>query len=269
MISALLMITQLMGIPNALFAWLLEQLSTIWLFILRHGSGSWLVTFARPTFVVLFLFPLGALLILSYKKIIHLRTRIALFAFFLVALSSTLFFRSTPPPITTIPCGRAQLTCLMEQNKTILIDPGALAHNGSPDQWCEFTLLPQLAQQFGRQYIDALIVLQPSARAFCAIEQLALMQTVGAVYMPHLPSYLHARSLHAYQTMRSTLDEQQIALIFLEDDAQILQLSHDRFVTICPLEKRINANGLKYKAWCVQSHNLEVSPLKLAHRLKK
>jgi hypothetical protein len=268
MISALLMITQLLCIPNGLLCHALEQLSRIWLFLLHQGSTAWLLSLPTPPLAILFIFPAGALAILALKKLTF-RMHLVALSMFLLVLASSLLLRPTPPFLATLDCGHAQLTIITNKTKTVLIDPGALSHSGSPDHWCEFTLMPYLAQQFGRNYFDAIIILQPSARTFCAITQLARMHAIGTVYLPHLPSYLPAGARYTYRTMQEALEQSNGQLIFLQDEACFFQLSHDRFIVMSPLEQMIKANKIKYRAWRVQSHNLDLYPLKWVHLKKK
>lgn len=146
--SSLIFFTELLHIPNALFIWMLEKITSFWLWCLQWSSKSWMIGFKLYTLPFSILAALLAIIILQHtkwgKKDISGTLYIVLFC-------SVLFINKiiSSPAQTIIACNKKTVTIHQSNNTLTLIDNGALGEKINPTSWISYTFLNQLTKTFG------------------------------------------------------------------------------------------------------------------------
>lgn len=212
-LASLLFFTELIGIPNALFASGLEFITNWWFWILHKGSNSWLIGIPDSNSIVLVTMAGLGFIIVHHKKIQSRAVR-AILLFTLLA-ATCLFLRNntTLHSMHTIACNGGNITAIRSNNRTVIIDPGFLGRRTSSISWIEYTLLPFLNNEYGTDTIDHLIILQPTKLALEAIEKVVTTATVKNIYLPLWQGTAEKKFLGAYGTMRRACTQNNTNLV--------------------------------------------------------
>lgn len=154
-LSSLVFFTELFCIPNNFLIFLLNKLAIFWEKILDLGQNSWLISFAKPNLIILFIIFTLSFLILIHKKI-NSKTRkltvlaICLFANFFILY---LFQNLTRPESVTY---QDKLNITLHNNKLLITDYGLLKYKRSLDKFLEYELRPFILKNFGTLKIETL-----------------------------------------------------------------------------------------------------------------
>jgi len=268
-LSSLFFFTELLHIPNGLIASCLDKFTQAWLYLIQSDNHKWLFGFAKPSLCFLIFIPCMAMLILHFKKFKYTAQSVACFTLLLVG--SCLYIKTVNTKtnsIQTMPCNRGQLTLLHDKKKLIVIDPGVIGQRISAASWIEYTFAPQLIQTSGKTTIDSLILLQPSAMLFQAIEMLVTKIKVKEIYLIYWQGSLEKREWSRFFGMKNALEAQGVKVHRITNKKITLALSDKSHVVIEPLPEMITYKEIKFPAVVVQG-NIDDTPFHVqSHKCK-
>lgn len=242
-VATLIFFFELLTIPNMFLIYILEKIISFWLYVMSFSSKTWLISFAKPSFLFLVCIPLGALLILFKKKSTpYLKTLafLGILLFFCACLKYP--FSSSEQMILNVPCNKGELIIVRKNAHVSIIDPGYLGQSIASPTWIEFTLVPLLNQHFGSQTIHHLIVLQPSIMTFSCVATVCQLCNVHYCYVPLWQGNADRSLLRSYGYMRHALEKNSTQLVRIKN----APLSLDA-LTICPLELMLSYKDITFK----------------------
>jgi hypothetical protein len=146
--SSLIFFTELLHIPNAFLIWILEAVSSLWIWCLQWSSKSWMIGFKISTLPLSILIALLAIMILQHTRLgkKDMSGLLYVLLFFSLLLANKLM---SSPSQATITCNKKTVTIYRTHNKLTLIDNGALGEKINPTSWIAYTLLNKLTKTFG------------------------------------------------------------------------------------------------------------------------
>lgn len=250
LLSSLIFFFQLLALPSGAFIYALEKLTTFWMYILRLPSHQSLVALPKPPLITSLVIICMALLILHCKKIDTPLKGIAAYTILLIisgiCLALTAYWAI---PVQTIPCHSGQITLAYHHKQLALIDPGVVGQRISAPNWCEYTLMPYLAKEYGTTCIDYLILLQPNGVTFDAITRLLEKIKIKRMYIPlwtgTLPNHWWKYYFRLVEQCKKTgcilirLHSKDIHTIFLGKES----------IAITPLESTLSNHEYTYPAF--------------------
>lgn len=194
LLSSLIFFLELLMLPNGALIYVLEKLTHIWMTIMQLPSCQSLVALPRPPLTIAFILAGTAVLILHCKKIDTPLKGIATYSIMLLISGIFLTFTTRwSPPVQKLNCHSGEVTLVYHQKQLLLIDPGVIGQRISAPNWCEYTLMPHLAKEYGATKIDSLIALQPNGVLFDALTHLLDKIEIKTIYLPlwegKLPSH--------------------------------------------------------------------------------
>lgn len=249
--SSLIFFCELLHIPATIFIFLLEKLTHYWLAFMQIPSHSMLVALPKPPFIFACIIALVAFAILHCKKIDTSSKSIAAYSALLLCSGIALAFSSHwAPCIQTVACNKGETT-LIYQKQLVLIDPGFIGQRLSAPNWCEYTLMPYLAKEYGTTTIDHFIVLQPNGIIFDALARLLEKITIKKIYMPVWQGTLPKHWWRHYFRLLQQCKNADCDLIRLpQAGTRTLYLDKD-ILTITTLEHTISSHEFSYSAYCI------------------
>ncbi|MFA5074666.1 MAG: hypothetical protein WC436_01030 [Candidatus Babeliales bacterium] len=154
-LSSLVFFTELFNMPNNFLIFLLNKLAFVWEKMLDWGQSSWLLCFAKPSLIILFLMFLISFLILGHKKI-NSKTKklLALTLFLFINFFVLYFFQTLTRPEKLIYQDKLYIT--VHDNKLKITDYGLLKYKRSLDKFLEFELRPFILKNFGTLKVESL-----------------------------------------------------------------------------------------------------------------
>jgi len=252
-ISSLLFFTQLLCIPNIYLAYILEYLTSGWIYLLSFGSKTWLITISKSHLGLLCFFALLAFILIHIKKISSsVQITISLGIMYSVLFLFLFFFYKSKKSsiMHEIPCNK-KIVQLLERNKAIIaVDSGALGRSRSSLNWIEYTLAPYLAKNCGTQKIDHFILLKPRQFAFQALERLSHMVTIKNVYIPYWNGIDSQLNYHFYR-MKKTLEKQNTHIIRLKKAITLTP-----YTILFPTNEHEQFKNVQYKRWKLEEAKL-------------
>jgi hypothetical protein len=235
LISSLIFFLELVYLPNAYLILLLEKITYFWIACLSLEQKAWLIAFAKPPMIILFLIPIIALAILHSKQIESLAKRTLILGLLLIGTCAALkLFPYHANTIEKIACNKGELTLINHDTKLILIDPGYLAARPSYESFIAFTLLPEIVKKTGSLTIDHVIVFKCNKRIFDALNYLATKITIKNIYIPYWNGKIPSFAWRSYVQLKKRMT----AL-----DGKIVSISH------------------KKQLWINQKNSLSLSPI--------
>jgi hypothetical protein len=254
LLSSLIFFTELVGIPNGLCITLLEQVTSYWLCIMHADTKRWLIGFAQPSYLVLFLLPVGAILIMVCNQTRTLYRSIICLTLLLVSFwAYAWYIQRTQPHHIPIACNNGMVHLIHHDNQLVLIDPGYMGKTLGAPSWVQFTLIPQIIQLTGRTTLDHVIVLQPNAMTLKALESLMIKMPVDHLYIPHWDGVLSRSGLHTYDALKKMCHDKNSTLIRIGLYSKHITLSPTCTITIKPLPHTIQAGSITYPALTVHT----------------
>jgi hypothetical protein len=184
-ISSCFFFCQLLHIRSYFFAQCLEYLATIWISLLYYATPTWIISCAKPPFIILICMTAGAFYLLyriQKKKIILLSS---LMLFLIGTYCITLFFQ-IPNGITKIACNNGYVTFINTEKTTCLIDAGYVGKRSSSISWVKYYLIPNILQKTGSFTLDHVIVLKPTIFLFQGLQELIRKMRVKNIYIPEM-----------------------------------------------------------------------------------
>lgn len=249
-ISTLLFFSELIHLPNGIVVWILEKLTTAWLWVMELGnSPCMLVGFRTPSLVVLLGIAACALGIVLHKKTRSLYRSILLLSLLLASASTYLKFCSAPAPIITeIPCNTGHVTLIRTGGTTTLIDPGVIGKRISASSWVDYTLIPTIVQTTGSTTIDHVIALQPGICTFDALERLCNGTNVKHLYLVAWDGSLSHAGWRSFFGLKRTAEHHNTRVVRIGTRPTTISLAAHSCLTITPETERISYQECTYPA---------------------
>lgn len=248
-ISCIIFFTELFFIPNGIFIWCLEQVTTFWQYMLGYGSKTWLLSFCRPSpwfFVFLLIATIG---VVYHKRLQDIKHSSFCFALLLAISYGYLVFLNTPNyAIAQIPCNNAQVTIIKTPKSFSIIDPGIIGRRISATSWVEYSLLPAVRSAYGVDAIDNLILLAPGIVLFDAVTELMRIIPIKTIYMPVWQGQTPPGLLSAYRKMKDAAIKQNVNIERFSKKSLNLSLDKVSTLSITPLDAQCAYRTVKYPA---------------------
>jgi hypothetical protein len=207
LVSSLIFFLELFYIPNALFIWCLEQITTIWLACLNLEQRAWLIGFQKPSIIVLLCIPFIALALVHSKKIITMKTRTGLLALLLITTCAALklFPYAQHNHIIHIACNKGDITLAHHTNIVTMIDPGYMSSRPNYESFILYTLVPEIVQKTGTMQIDHLVIGKLNKRMLDAVQFLATKMVIKNVYIPAWNGKIPSFAWRSYVALKKTM----------------------------------------------------------------
>lgn len=274
LLCSLIFFFQLLYIPNGALIYALEKLTHAWMYIMHLPSYTALIALPKPPLAIAFIIAFIALLILHSKKIDTPLKGIG--AYTIVLFASGIFLAFTTrwiPPLQTLDCHTGQVTLVYRANQLVLIDPGVIGRRICAPNWCQYTLMPHLAKEYGTTRIDYLILLQPNGVVFDAIAGLLEKIEIKKIYLPLWEGTIPRHWWKHYFRLIEQCKKSDCILIRLHSKSERSIYLDTESITIKALELPINNREYSYPAFevagniaghsfgvCTQKYNLLHSP---------
>jgi len=193
-VSLIVFILEIIGIPNSWCIYLLEWYVYFWnyatqlcesntvLCALHYHSWWWLLIFVP-------------LVILHRRAWRHEMQIIVMILFFITLLVSNYFYR--PDTITFVPLKKAHIPCIVKKRKSFLVLNHQALHRmhvteDSIRSWISYTLRPHIIKHTGSSRIDAVYIIKPCrvsmmiARMLCKKKMVCAIIPIGST-LPSTP----------------------------------------------------------------------------------
>jgi hypothetical protein len=272
-LCSLLFFTELCYIPNSYIIYVIEILSSCWIYILQLGSTTaYNITFAKPSYLLVITIAYATFFIIiqpmNYKKKNMYLIFILGISFLLMAKSQTSHFS-----ILEIPCTQGNLSLIKNNNELIIVDTGHLGRYSSAQSYVEYTLLPTIRSHYGTETIDHIILLQPTYNLFQAIHRLLEIATIKHIYIPvwhgqdtQKMSYTFAKMKERSQLKTSTIHR------ISKSDYPITLCSNAK-IKLQQLNKELKSSTFSYTAFAligtIDNQSFTFYPAKYKKKLKK
>lgn len=220
---------------------------------MKTESHPYLFGFAQPSYIMLILIPLGALVILHLKKIKYvLQSVICLTLLLLLFCTYIQVAHSKTFSIETFACNKGEITIIHDHAQLIVIDPGVIGQRISAPSWIEFTLIPHLIKMSGKTTIDYLILMQPNGSLFQAIAVLSKKIKVKKILLVCWQGTLTKREWAYFFDLKRAAQENNTQFERITHKNMHIKLSGQNKIFINSLEKQITQKDITYPALCVQ-----------------
>lgn len=250
LLSSFIFITELVGIPNGLLIMLLEQVTTYWLSLMHADTKRWLIGFTQPSYFILLLLPLSAILIMICNQTRSLyRSSICLLLLLVGFWTYAWYLQRSTPAHIPIACNNGAVHLICHQGTLTLIDPGYLGKTMGAPSWVQFTLIPQIIQRTGHTILDHVIVLQPNTMTLKAVESLMIKMPIKNLYIPYWNGLLTPSGLHTYGTIKHMCHDKNVLLTRIGNSTHHIALDPTCTLTIEPLPHMIHTATISYPAF--------------------
>ena len=245
LLSSLIFFTELIGIPNMLFIKLLEYTHDAWSYILSWGTNTWLVYYKLPSYFVLCGLAIIPFAFLLHKKTTQWHIATGCLATMMIV---TLFLtqRYNAYNIHTIDCNGKPLTLITSSRDTMIIDTGTLGHKISMPSWVEYSLIPLLAQQYGINSIDHLVILKPGKVIFDSVATLCLNARIKTIYIITWEGEAKKNLLRSYITLKQTAQKLGIAIKRIGYKDVTIRLDENHSVQLTKTDKIVHSGSIDY-----------------------
>lgn len=223
-LSSLLLATQLLGIPNAWLASLLNYLTAVWDWILNHGSPHWLIESAQPHALVLIAIPLMVYVVLRHRWIsTPLRRLMALCSMLVMCYGIFYAQRWYNGKGSLARCldEKFSVIKLENSNALIVIDRGYFARKKSIEKAISYEVRPWLAKQFGSVSIKELRITNVGYGGLKAAAYLCTILPVEALWLPFFKKKLSKSAWRAFFDMKRVIAAKKIRLVRYKDHRSV------------------------------------------------
>lgn len=185
--SSLVFFTEILHIPNAWCIWLLEKVTTFWLWCLQWGSKYWLIGFKLSVLPFSIVAAILAILILQHPQWGKKETGAFLYTLLFCLLLFINKITSSPAQVT-ITCNKKTISIYNNNGKLTLIDNGGLGEKINPTSWVSYTLLNELTKIFGTVSIETIHTSQSKLPTLNALNTLCQEVPVEEIIFtqPHI-----------------------------------------------------------------------------------
>ena len=275
LLSSLMFFTSLLYIPNGLLCFLLEKVTTWWIAIMANANNSWLFGFAKPSWFVLIIIPILALVLLHIRFIrSHLISTLCFLALFILCCGYIYLTHSNNRTyMESIACNRGSITLIHHNNTVTIIDPGVIGQSIAAPTWVEYTLMPAITKITGRTTIDHLILMQPGSMLFQAIATLAQKMIIKNTYLTCWQGTVSKYEWANFFKLKEALNNNHCMFKRIGTKPIPIAISSNDQLIITPTEHLITTKQIKYPAvtvagsfgthtCCVTSYKKEMSDKK-------
>jgi hypothetical protein len=215
-ISSLILLTQILSIPNQILVQALDQLTSTWDFVLHLGSRVWMIEFANPGFFILLVVPLATFFIIRHRMVNSAARRIICMSVilaiaFIGLLVQQQHMKHNAPK--TLSYEEKLIITNNGNNKLTLVDQGFFATKKSAAKIVSFEIKPDLIKNFGRFQISNLTITKASAGGFDAAHEFCSVCDVKAVTLPFFTNKLSKSAWRSFFKLRELLVEKKIAFV--------------------------------------------------------
>ncbi len=250
--SSLIFFFEILHVPNGILIMCLEWVTDLWLKTMSWGTPHMLWALPMPPLLVAIIIPLGALAILHAKIIKHRIVAILCYGLFLtIIFAYGTWCNKQPDAITTLDCNNGAVTILHTDKQTCIIDPGVIGRRLSGPSWCEYTLLPHLAKQYGCSIIDHFIIAQPNRIIFDALTSLLEKITIKNIYLVWWEGTLPRYWWFSYRKLLEQCNRTGCKLIRIYANERTISLGKSATIQLTPLETVISKDTFTFPAICV------------------
>lgn len=250
-LCSLLFFTELCLIPNGYIIYLLETLSSWWIYILQLGSTTaYNITFAKPSYLLVITIAYATFFVIiqpiNYKKKnIHLICILGI-SFWLMAQP-----RTSLTPIIDIACAQGHLHLIKNKDKLTIVDPGYLGRYVSAPSYVEYTLLPTIRMHYGTETIDHVILLQPSQNLFQAMNKLLQIATVKHIYIPIWSGQDTQKMSYAFIKMKELAENKRCIIHRLSNSDHPIIFCPNATMELQQLQSLLKTSDFSYEAYAL------------------
>lgn len=164
--------SELLHIPNNWIIYCLEHFCSFWFQILDCTQYNYPIVYSKPPLLLMLCIPICALIILHYRQLYKPYQKILFFSI-TYSIFALIFSFLPQPTMSFLDFGSHTITLTQNKNQQITLhDTGFNKRKSSIDQWINYTLLPHLAQKFGRQTLDHIKTTKKTGSTLLLIEKL-------------------------------------------------------------------------------------------------
>ncbi len=176
-VSCLFSVCALMHLPCSWFVYLLDNITDLWHYLLSFARPEWLLGFSYHTLWISLPFCALVYFLYTYIRPTTKQAVCSLFIFWLCLINT----RQCMQKNFYQKIGDLPLVALHINNKTYLIDYGALCTKQNFYTYIDYTILPMLIKTTGITIIDTLVLCKPSAFLAKAAHQFAQQTNVKTI----------------------------------------------------------------------------------------
>lgn len=218
--SCLLALCSIVGIPCSWLTTILDWLAIFWHYLLSFAQPSWLIGFQHHMLFIAI--PVGAITIFVYTffyptKKMSLLFLICctgiLFSMRWITLRKNCFYRVKD----------LEMHVFSINNKTFLLDSGALCSKQNFYSWIDYTIIPELIKTGGITTIDTLFLYKPSKNLVKVVQQFCQQTLVKHV--------LVTTKNQCYHDMKIALKDSGITVSPIKPRKEAYDLYYDFYRT--------------------------------------
>ncbi|MBI2775384.1 hypothetical protein HYX58_05245 [Candidatus Dependentiae bacterium] len=252
-LSSLIFFSELFFLPNSFLIICLEKISQLSNTVFSWGSASWLIELPTIHPLVLLALPLFSFFILHSKFFNHPLKRITGFITTLIFFTAMLKYSAqSKPSIEKIVCNESELTIMRANEKTVIIDPGALGKRASTISWVEYTLISHLISSYGTSTIDHLIILQPNTCTLSTVARLAQCCMIKNIHLPYWHGDAPKNFMRNYGILRTALSKEETNIVRLTKNRTLLRIGPNACASFIPTNSSITYETISYPAYQVE-----------------
>jgi hypothetical protein len=185
MLSSLLLLTQIMGIPNGLIATALNKLSHAWNVMLGLGQPAWILEAAKPPTWILIAMAVVTWVVLHHRSVrTPLKRTVAMVGLLVIFYSIFALQRCYNNDTQTVLKFNDKLYVikLRDSDGIILIDDGYFAKKQSIEKAIDYELKPWIIKHYGHVRLAEVRLKSPGKRSFKAVMHLGSVWKLGEVF---------------------------------------------------------------------------------------
>lgn len=203
-ISCLFSICALTHMPCSWFVYALDYITSLWNYLLSLGRPEWLIGFSHQTIWVSLLSCIIVFYLYTYIKP-PTKQAVCFLLILWLCLILTQYYaqKNNYKKIKDLP-----LIALQINNKTYLIDYGALCMKQNFYTYIDYTILPMLIKTTGITTVDTLILCKPSSFLAKATHQFALQTNLKTIIV--------TTKSNCFNQMKTMFQNSNITIIPLE-----------------------------------------------------
>ncbi|MFA6263621.1 MAG: hypothetical protein WCW33_03360 [Candidatus Babeliales bacterium] len=215
-VSSLLLFAQLLSIPHAWLATILNWLTAAWDWALNHASPLWLIECAKPPTIMLIALPFIVYALLRHRWMSTPLRRVGALSFLLVASYGIFYIQriyNANGSLTRCLDGKLYVIKLVGTEAIILIDDGYFARKKSIEKALSYEVRPWLAKEFGSVRIRELRMTRVGAGGLQAAQHMCSILPVESLWVPFFNNKLSKYAWRSFFDMKRTVAEKGIRLV--------------------------------------------------------
>lgn len=253
LLSSVIFFMELLGIPYYYLTILLEKVSYIWIYILKQGRSSWLIGFAQPSTIILFLIVIITILILCTQR--SQKKRTVFLSIFLISSCIFVTYNAPKESISHIEYANGTIPIIFVNKKVCIIDPGILSKKPINNSWIQYTLIPFIITKTGATEIHSFIGLHLNHRTLEAIESIHTIMPIKNVYIPSFKGKLLLKTYRQLQKSKR---------LILESEGRWFELRKNSFTLLLSAQAKLQLTQIVPKQLY---HNAEYNPVSIEYFL--